>query len=167
MIEELFEIVDESGRVLGTAPRKRCHGDPSLMHQSVHVFVFDRLGRLFLQKRSLSKDIQPGKWDTSVGGHVQPGEKPEAAARREMLEELGVSPESLAFQYQYIWRSTVETELVRSFIALHDGPFKLDPSEIDDGRFWALSEIRAQLGQGVFTTNFEYELGMNQLIPPA
>jgi isopentenyl-diphosphate delta-isomerase type 1 len=163
MSDEMFELVDEMGRVIGLAPRKRCHGDPSLIHQSVHVFVFDRQGRLFLQKRSLSKDIQPGKWDTSVGGHMQPGEKPEDAARREMTEELGVTPATLTFQYQYLWRSSVETELVRSFIVLHEGPFNLDPVEIDEGRFWPLDEIRAQLGKSVFTTNFEYEFGMDRL----
>ncbi|MFH0878380.1 MAG: NUDIX domain-containing protein, partial [Lentisphaerota bacterium] len=126
--------------------------------QSVHVLVYDRQGSLFLQKRSMRKDIQPGKWDTSVGGHFQPGESPEAAARREMTEELGVSPEHLNFVRQYLWRSKVETELVRTFKTLHEGPFKLDPSEIDEGRFWPLPEIQDALGRGIFTPNFEYEL---------
>lgn len=66
---EEFEVVDEAGRVLGRAPRGTCHGDPSLIHRAVHVFVFDDEGRVLLQMRCAAKDIQPGKWDTSAGGH--------------------------------------------------------------------------------------------------
>ncbi len=164
---EMFDVVDESGQVIGAAPRRRCHGDPSLIHQSVHVFVFDGAGRLFLQKRSLRKDIQPGRWDASVGGHFQPGEAPEAAARREMIEELGVAPLHLEWMGQYLWRSPVETELVRSYRTRHDGPFQLDPGEIDEGRFWTLEEIRSALGRGLLTTNFEYEFGLNKISPPS
>ena len=96
-----------------------------------HVLVFDAQGRLFLQKRTLTKDIQPGKWDTSVGGHLRPGEAPEAGARREMQEELGVAPPALEFLYQYLWQSTRETELVRTYRAIHAGPFALQAEEIE------------------------------------
>ena len=166
MREEIFDLVNEQGLVIGSAPRSRCHGNPSLIHQSVHVFVFNGQSQLFLQKRCKSKDIQPGRWDTSVGGHFQPDEAPEMAARREMTEELGVEPVRLFFAYQYLWRSPVETELVRSFFTRHEGPFHLDPGEIDDGRFWTFEEIRAVLGNGLLTTNFEYEFGLGKLIPP-
>ena len=67
MTEELFEIIDDAtGAVIGTAPRKRCHGDPSLIHRSVHVVVYSTDGKsILLQKRKMTKDIQPGKWDTA------------------------------------------------------------------------------------------------------
>ena len=157
MGDELFDIVDELGRVIGQAPRSRCHGDPALIHQAVHVLVFDRQGRLFLQKRSSRKDIQPGKWDTSVGGHLQQGEKPLEGAQRELAEELGRKLLRLDFAYQYIWRSPVETELIRSFTTLDEGPFVLQRDEIDDGRFWSFDEIKATLGTHVFTPQFEFE----------
>jgi isopentenyldiphosphate isomerase len=155
--EEIFEIVDETGRVIGTAPRKICHGDPSLLHQSIHVFVFNRAGNLFLQKRSMKKDSQPGKWDTSVGGHMAPGEKPLETAIRETGEELGFTPESAVFAYQFIWRSTFESELIRSFVVIYEGPFKLDPEEISEGRFWSPAEIEANLAGEIFTPQFRQE----------
>ena len=84
----LLDIVDEAGRIVGRETRKCCHGNPALIHRSVHVFVFNSAGELYLQKRSMSKDVQPGKWDTSVGGHLDHGEEYDAAVLREMEEEL-------------------------------------------------------------------------------
>jgi isopentenyldiphosphate isomerase len=155
--EEWFDLVDETGRVTGRARRRECHGNPALMHPVVHVMVRDAAGRIFLQKRSIHKDIQPGRWDTAVGGHMRPGEAPEAAARREMCEELGRAPATLYFCYQYVWRSSVETELVRTYCTVADGPFRLAADEIDEGRFWTPEEIRSRLGADCFTPNFEQE----------
>lgn len=161
MSEEIFEIVDEKGRVIGTAPRSRCHGDPSLAHRSVHIFVFNAGGELYLQKRSRRKDVQPGKWDTSVGGHLCPGESYLTAAIRELEEELGVkvsSPESLKLLHFYIWRTSIETEHVETYQLVYDGPFSLHPDEIEEGRFWTREAIRDSIGTGAFTPNLEHEL---------
>jgi isopentenyldiphosphate isomerase len=170
MTEEYFDIVTEDGTVVGRATRSECHGNPSLLHPVVHVLVCDSTGRLFLQQRAHTKDIQPGKWDTSVGGHLLPGEDPETGARREMTEELGVTPDPLTFAYQYLWRSDRESELVRTYYTLHDGPFSLHPDEIETGRFWSIPEIRQTLGTGAFTPNFEQEftafLAWRNQLPP-
>ena len=155
--EELLDVLDERGRVVGRATRRACHSNPALMHQAVHVLVFDGQGRLWLQQRSCQKDIQPGRWDSSVGGHLRPGEAPEDGARREMREELGVEPSALQFLYEYRWRSDVETEWVRTYRTRHAGPFQWPPEEIEAGRFWPVAEIEAGLGQGTFTPNFEFE----------
>jgi len=157
MSGEWFDLVDEAGRRIGKAPRSACHGDPTLLHQAVHVFVFNRKGELFLQKRSARKDVQPGKWDTSVGGHVGLGEEALDAARREMSEELGLETGDPQFLYQYLWRSPVESELIRSFRLTQEGPFALQAEEIDDGKFWSAGEIERSLGQGILTPNFEFE----------
>ncbi|MHC4201519.1 MAG: NUDIX hydrolase [Planctomycetota bacterium] len=162
--DEFLEIVDELGRVVGAEPRSKCHGDPALAHRAVHVFARNSGGECFLQKRALSKRIQPGKWDTSVGGHVLPGESWERAAARELLEELGVrlddvgGPSALRHLHDYVWRSPVETEHVRTYELAHDGPFRLDPIEISEGRFWTVEELRAAAGTGVLTPNLEEEL---------
>jgi isopentenyldiphosphate isomerase/predicted metal-dependent phosphoesterase TrpH len=155
--EECFELVDEQGRRIGMARRSDCHGDPDLMHPVVHVMVFDSAGRLFLQKRRDDRDIQPGMWDTSVGGHLRPGEKPRWGAVREMKEELGAMPDDVRLLYEYVWKSDVETELVRTYMTVYDGPFDLQKEELADGRFWTLDEIREALGTGVLSTNFEEE----------
>jgi isopentenyldiphosphate isomerase len=144
-------------RVVGRATRGECHGNPALIHAVARVHVWDRQGRLLLQLRSATKDIQPGKWDTAVGGHLLPGEEAEAAARREMQEELGVVPDRLVFLHRFLMRTPVETEWVTTFAALHDGPFVPDPAEIDALRFWTRAEIAAALGTGQLTPAFEDE----------
>jgi isopentenyldiphosphate isomerase len=156
---EWFEVVDVEGRVLRLARREECHSDPSLLHRVVHVLVFDRAGRLYLQLRSRHKDIQPGKWDTSVGGHLRPGETELKAAQREMAEELGIQGAPLDCLYQYIMRSPVETEWVTTYRTVWEGEIRPDPREIEDGRFWEAGEIQASLGRGLFTPNFEDEYG--------
>ncbi|HUU27624.1 MAG TPA: NUDIX domain-containing protein [archaeon] len=155
--EELFDIVDRRGLKTGTARRSEVHGNPELIHRSVHVLVLDNQSRLYLQKRGPDKDIQPGKWDTSVGGHVGLGEGILEAARREMSEELGIESAETELMYEYIWRSAVETELVASYLCRYDGPVKIDPAEISEGRFWDFAEIESSLGSGIFTPNFEEE----------
>ena len=157
MSEEYFDIIDDSGKIIGKALRKDCHGDISLAHRTVHVLVFNSAGELFLQKRSLDKDIQPGKWDTSVGGHLSLGETFDRAVLREMEEELGILNVPVKHIYDYWMCSEVETEYVRTYICTYDGAISLDPNEIDDGRFWSRMEIKENTGKGVFTPNFEQE----------
>ena len=160
--EEIFELVDAEGRVIGQAPRWRCHGDPSLRHRAVHVLVFDRAGSLFLQKRSIHKDSAPGLWDTSVGGHMQPGEQPEQSARREFIEELGTAPGMLHPAYGYEWSTRFETERIIAYATRHEGPFSLHPEEIEEGRFWSQDAIRRQLDSGLFTPQFRHEFARMQ-----
>lgn len=159
---EFFDIVDENDRVIGQAPRSQCHGDPALVHRVAHVLVFDGSGRLLLQKRSPYKDIQPGRWDTSVGGHLDPGESYIEAAYREMREELGIEGVPLTFLYSSKVRNAVESENVATYLARFDGEIGeivFPPEEIDEVRFWDPREIEAALGSGCFTPNFEEEWG--------
>ena len=72
---EIFPIVDEAGRVIGQASRGHCHDGSKLLHPVVHLHVFNTKGELFLQRRPDWKDIQPGRWDTACGGHVDFGER--------------------------------------------------------------------------------------------
>lgn len=155
---EYFDIVNEEGVVIGRKSRKECHQNPDLLHRSVHVLVFNKKGDLFLQKRAQDKDIQPGKWDTSVGGHLATGETCEEAVKREMAEELGIEEAELIHLYDYVWQTQVESELVRTYTCVYEGPIVLDRGEIEEGRFWSLQEISSNLGSGCFTPNFEEEL---------
>jgi isopentenyldiphosphate isomerase len=157
MAEEFIEIVDLEGNVLGIAPRSEAHGNPALMHRVVHVLVFNQKGELLLQKRSMTKDVAPGRWDTSVGGHVDPGETLEEAARRELREELGVEAEP-RFLYSYVHSNDYETELVYTYWCVHEGPFGFNREEIDHVRFWPLAEIRTSMEGVVLSDNFKYEI---------
>jgi isopentenyl-diphosphate delta-isomerase type 1 len=156
--DEILERVNEAGEVIGRATRAECHADPALIHRAVHLLVFDAEGRLLLQKRSASKRIQPSRWDSSVGGHVDPGESPEAAIRREAEEELGLDGPVLSRLHQYLWRSPVETELVTTFRTVCGGPFGFNRDEIDEVRFFSSGELRALVGSGQLTPNLEHEL---------
>lgn len=156
--EEILEIVDEDGNPIGTATRGECHSDKNLAHRAVHVLVLNSRGDVFLQKRSRNKKIQPGKWDSSAGGHTCPGEDWETAARRELEEELGLEVAQLELLKDYVWRSDVETEVVRAYTARSEGPFKLHPDEIDEGRFWSPEELREAAEKGILTPNLEFEL---------
>lgn len=155
---ERFPVVDETGRVIGSATRGECHGGSMLLHPVVHLHLFNSRGELYLQRRPLWKDIQPGRWDTAVGGHVDLGETVADALRREVREELGVTGFEPELVTVYPFRSERERELVHVFRTCYDGPVR--PSdELDGGRFWSVGEIRENLGKGIFTPNFEGEVG--------
>lgn len=157
MKEEWFPLVNEAGETIGKATRKECHSGNKLLHPVVHLHILNEKGELYLQKRSMRKDIQPGKWDTAVGGHVDYGELIEEALRREAKEELGITNFTPTFIMRYVFESAIEKELVNTFKTTYDGPFHPDPEELDDGKFWSLNEIEANIGKGIFTPNFESE----------
>lgn len=156
-MEEFFPLVDEEGKVIGRATRKECHSGSFLLHPVVHLHVFNCYGQLYLQKRSLFKDIQPDKWDTSVGGHVDYGEEIEEALIREVSEELGINEFDPVFLLSYPFRSDREFEFVHIYYTVYNGLITPDPAEISEGRFWKLDEICNALGKNICTPNFEHE----------
>lgn len=158
MQEELLEIVDSNGNTIGTALRSDAHGNPSLIHKVVHVLIFNENGKLLLQKRSMNKDVAPGKWDTSVGGHVSPNEDMIEAAKREMKEELGIISDNIKPLYSYIHSNSYESEFVYTHSCIHNGPFFFNKEEIDDVRFWSLEDIKNAIGTGVLSDNLESEI---------
>ena len=158
MQEEIFPIVNQEGEVIGSATREECHAQTFILHPVVHLHIFNSAGELYLQKRVITKKIQPGKWDTAVGGHVDYGEQIEEALLRETREELGVTNFAPKFLMKYIFRSSVESELVYVYQCTYDGPFSPDPSEVETGRFWTLNEIKSNIGKNIFTPNFESEI---------
>jgi isopentenyldiphosphate isomerase len=156
--EELFPVVDEDGNQISLAPRSVCHdGKSKLLHPVVHLHLFNEKGELYLQKRALTKDLLPGYWDTSVGGHLSPGENAEDALRREAQEELGITRIGFRFNRRYIWESERERELVYSFTGSTSETPVPDRHEIEEGRYWSIGEIKSNLRKGVFTPNFEHE----------
>ena len=154
---ELFPIVDEEGNVIGKATRSECHSGSKLLHPVVHLHVFNAQGDVYLQKRPEWKDIQPGKWDTAVGGHIDYGETPEEALHREVREELGITDFTPTFMGEYVFESQRERELVYVHQTIYNGLIQPSQVELDGGRFWTLQEIRDAIGKNILTPNFESE----------
>lgn len=153
---EILPIVDENGILKGAATRGECHSGSMLLHPVVHLHVFNSNGELFLQHRPAWKDIQPNRWDTAVGGHVDLGENIKQALQREVQEELGITDFKSEYVTRYVFQSLREKELVFVHRTIYDR--EIYPSEeLDGGRFWSMEEIKANIGKGVFTPNFESE----------
>lgn len=160
---EEFPLVDEQGNITGSATRGECHNGSMLLHPVVHLHVTNNEGSIYLQKRPAWKDIQPNKWDTAVGGHVELGENVEMALRREAEEELGI----IGFEPQpltpYVFQSKRERELVYPFRCLWTQPIR-PSAETDGGRWWTLTELRESMGKDILTPNLEQELKRLNLI---
>jgi isopentenyldiphosphate isomerase len=143
--EEIFDIVNERDEVIGKAPRAEVHRR-GLMHRATHVLVFNSRGQVFLQKRSLKKDRQPGLWDSSASGHLDSGESYDACAVRELREEIGLeskTPLERLFKltaspqtdYEHLWVYRCQAE----------GPFELNTDEIDGGDWFEPNELSERI----------------------
>jgi len=165
MPEEIFDIVNERDEVVGQNTRREVHAR-GLWHRAVHVLVFNARGEVFLQKRSMRKDIAAGKWDSSASGHLDTGEDYDACAVREVREELGLELEHLAQRrkdakskssfasfaalreaasasqpLQKLFKIDACKETGWEFCWIYrcesEGPFVLHPDEIESGAWFA------------------------------
>ena len=137
MPEDIFDIVNERDEVIGRKPRSEVHAR-GLLHRAVHVLVFNSRGEIFLQKRSMKKDRQPGVWDSSCSGHVDSGEDYDQTAVRELREEIGLAlaaPPQRLFKIDACFAT--DAEFVWVYRCENDGPFQLHPDEIEKGDWFA------------------------------
>ncbi|HKL33401.1 MAG TPA: NUDIX domain-containing protein [Tangfeifania sp.] len=155
--EEWVPLVDEKGKVTGQAPRSKVHDGSKLLHPVVHMHVLNATKAILLQKRPESKLIQPGKWDTAVGGHISANETLKQALIKEAYEEIGLKNFSAKLHKIYKWESEVEAELVYLFTTFDSENFKVHSDEVEEAKFWTGNQIKKQLSKGIFTPNFEYE----------
>ena len=157
---EWFPIVEPNGLVIGRSVREYCHSGAKPLHPVIHLHIIDRFSRIYLQKRAMHKDIQPGKWDTAVGGHISYGESLLEAVYREASEELGLRDFHPIHIQTYEFESSIEREMVNVFAAVGSYDLQPDLDEVDEGRWWPIEEIDAAVGKGILTPNFESEFQM-------
>ena len=158
--EEWLPIVNDRGEVTGQAPRSKVHDGSKLLHPVVHMHVINPKKAILLQKRALTKQVFPGKWDSAVGGHISAGEKLEEALKREAYEEIGLRNFSAKLFKIFKWESEDQAELVYLFTTFDYKNFQRQTNEVSDACFWTKNQIEKQLGKGVFTPNFEMEFEM-------
>lgn len=156
---EMLPLVDTNGTIIGETTRGNCHDGSKLLHPVVHLHIFDGQGRLYLQQRPLWKTIQPGKWDTAVGGHISAGESITDALKRETLEEVGIETFSPELILSYLFESECEKELIYVYHTRYEEEI-VPTEELDGGRFWTIEEIENAIGKGILTPNFEQEFKM-------
>ena len=141
MSEEIFDVVNERDEVIGQKPRSEVHAR-GLLHRAVHVLVFNARGEIFLQKRSMKKDRQPGVWDSSASGHVDSGEHYDETAVRELREEIGLTiHKPLKALFKIDACEETDGEFVRVYQCRSEGPFALHPDEIETGGWVAPESV--------------------------
>ena len=147
MSEEIFDVVNERDEVIDRRPRSEVHR-LGLRHRAVHVLVFNSRGEIFLQKRSMKKDRQPGKWDSSASGHLDTGEDYDACAVREMREEIGLTA---AAPLKRLFRIEARRETGQEFVWVYrgeaEGPFELNADEIERGGWFSPAEVSRWLAE--------------------
>jgi 16S rRNA (adenine1518-N6/adenine1519-N6)-dimethyltransferase len=143
--DELFDVVDENDSPVRTATRAEVHAE-NLIHRAVHVFVLNRNGDLYLQKRSRLKDKNPGVWDSSVSGHLDAGEDYLHAAVRELGEEIGIegsNPDELEVLASLKPCEQTGWEHIHVFLTRHSGSVNFPASEIESMIPFPIDEIKA------------------------
>ncbi len=156
---EWVPLITQEGKIVGSAPRPLVHNGSHWLHPVVHLHVFSSDNRLLLQLRPKTKKIQPGKWDTAVGGHISMGEKLPDALKRETYEEIGLTNFNAKLTRTYVWHCNVEDEYVFVFQTHNDGPFNTkNIGEVDSLRFWTVDELKDAIGKNILTPNIEREL---------
>jgi NUDIX domain. len=145
MNTELLSVVDENDCIIDTCARHIIHAT-GLRHRAVHILVFNEQGQLFLQKRSMKKDLNGGLWDTSAAGHVDAGEDYDISAVREIEEELGISAaHMLEPLFKLPATAAIGMEFIQVYRCIHNGPFNLAPDEIDEGDWFSVAEIAERI----------------------
>jgi isopentenyldiphosphate isomerase len=159
---ELLDVVDENDQIVGVKTRGEIHA-LGLMHRATHILVFNRQGELFVQKRSMSKDNDPGLWDTSAAGHVDSGEDYYSCAVRELREELGIVVDTpLETLFRLPPTPITGMEHCRVYRCRYDGPFELQADEIDEGKWVGALEMDRRVAESDPTVTMALQLIWNK-----
>ena len=151
---EYFDVIDDNNKVIGKASRDECH-KKGLLHRGIYIIVVNSEGKILMQKRSMKKDLHPGLWTTSVSGHVDSGEHYEQAAKREMMEEIGITAklsEILKFSFKDTsTKNRCDHEINKIFLTKNNGPFEPNKDEVDKLEFFSAQKILEMIETGYLT----------------
>ncbi len=139
---EIVQIVDRDNREIAAVSR-RIMREQRLIHRASYILVFNDQDELFVQQRTMNKDIYPGYLDVAAGGVVLARESYEESAGRELLEELGISDVTLEPCFDHFYEDANNRVWGRVFRCRHNGPFILQPEEVQDGAFMPVKRVLA------------------------
>ncbi len=142
--EERVIIVDENNQVIDALPRSVMRAK-NLNYRATYILVLNDAGEIFIQRRTMSKDMYPGYLDAAAGGVVIEGEDYETSARRELREELGIDAERLTTLFDFFYQDQANKVFGRTFLCRHNGPFVLQVEEIAEGFFCTLDRATGGL----------------------
>ena len=148
--DEIVLIVDEQNHEVAQVSR-RVMREGGLIHRACYILVFNRQREIFVQKRTMTKDIYPGYLDVATGGVVLAGESYEVSAKRELAEELGVRKVSLTSHFDFYHAADNNRVWGRVFSCTAEGPFVLQPEEVEDGFFLGMDELQSLAAAEQFT----------------
>ena len=158
--QEIVTVVDDENRPVAELPRHRVRSE-NLPHRATYIFVFDRRGRVLVQRRTAIKDVYPSHYDLAAGGVVAAGESYEECAEREAAEELGIRGTALEPKFDIYYEDDRNRCFGRVFTCAHDGPFTLQPEEVESVSFHAVDEIAAG---GIVPVTPDTLLAFNRLL---
>ncbi len=146
--DELVDVVDAADDVIATVPRRQMRAE-RLRHRAVFIAVSSSAGRLLVHRRSDAKDLWPGRWDIAVGGVVAAGEGYDAAARRELFEEVGIDAVPVLLGADAYADDDVDL-VARCYRVVHDGPIAFVDGEVAEARWVDQVELDALLATESF-----------------
>jgi isopentenyl-diphosphate Delta-isomerase len=153
--DEIYDVVDKMDQVICQATRREIH-QKKLLHRSIHIWVFNHQNEVFLQKRSMAKDENPGLWDTSAAGHVDSGETYDDCAHRELWEELGIKAILKPLEKIEACKNTYY-EHVQIYTCRTNSAININLDEISEGKYFDLELIKDNIKKNPeqFTSSFK------------
>lgn len=155
MSEELIDIVDDNDNVIRQATWEEMH-EKGLRHRTANVFVFNSKGEIFVHKRNAKLPLYPAMYDVKMGGIVKAGESYEDAAKRELEEEAGIGNAKLEYLFSTKFIGKQNTNNRKVFRCVYDGKMKLQPEEVESGKFMTLDEAKKMLAEGKLSPSAEF-----------
>jgi isopentenyl-diphosphate Delta-isomerase len=140
---EYLDVVDDDDKVIGKATREECHRK-NLPHRSVMFFIFDKQGRILVNKRSSKKEFFGGLHSIVLGGHISSGETYDDTVVREAMEEAQVNGKPFRMGY-FKKRLPQEMENVTVFGFITEKKPKLLKEEIESGEFLTVAEAKERM----------------------
>lgn len=155
MKAEMVDIVDDDDNVIGRVTREKMQ-ENSLLHRSANIFVFNSKGEIFVHKRNQNLPLYPGMFDVKAGGVVRAGESYEDCAERELKEEVGIEKAKLEFLFPLRFRSGNNNNNRKVYRCVYDGKIRLQPEEVESGRFMTLDKAKKMMAEGKLSPSAEF-----------